>query len=314
MTIPWFKVDDGFHSHPKTVGLSLEAIGLWTKAGSYCADYLTDGALTLAHVKHLGGTEELADELVEVELWTRSKRGYQFHGWTEFQPTKKDVQADREAAKERMRKAREKRKAAGQAKSEAPDSSEDVRANSAGTSNEVRDVFGQPRPDPSRPDPTNKEEPSEIAEAIPDDSRPDLNDRDDVRALLDHLDQKIQLYDPEARLPSRTKTNADAARLLLDRDGRTVEQVKASIDYAQDTEFWRPNIRSMSKLRTKYDTLRAQAMQDRSGRPSQPRQTAWDRELQVSKERHDRMQSGELSFTPIDRNDPDLWMPKAIEE
>lgn len=88
----------------------------------------------------------------------------------------------------------------------------------------------------------------------------DKNDRDDIRKILDHLDRRITESDPDARLPNRTKANLDAARLLIDKDGRTVEQVKAAIDFALHDEFWRTNIRSMSKLRDKYDTLRAQAM------------------------------------------------------
>lgn len=41
--MPDFRVDDGFGNHPKTVGLSLEAIGLWTLAGAWSMRYLTDG-------------------------------------------------------------------------------------------------------------------------------------------------------------------------------------------------------------------------------------------------------------------------------
>ena len=107
--------------------------------------------------------------------------------------------------------------------------------------------------------------------------------REDVEQLLDHLDNRIQENDPEARLPSRTKHNKDAARLLLDKDGRTPEQVMAAIDYATTDEFWRANIRSMSKLREKYDTLRAQAQR----RPAP--QSAADRVMQRAQERHERL-------------------------
>uniref|UniRef100_UPI003561EE3F hypothetical protein n=1 Tax=Actinotalea sp. TaxID=1872145 RepID=UPI003561EE3F len=55
------------------------------------------------------------------------------------------------------------------------------------------------------------------------------------------------------------RKNLDAARLLLDRDGRTVKQVEAAIDYATTDEFWRANILSMVKLREKYDQLRLHA-------------------------------------------------------
>jgi len=81
--------------------------------------------------------------------------------------------------------------------------------------------------------------------------------RTDIDALLDLLDEQIELNG--GRKPARTKKNRDAARLLLTRDGKTVEQVAAAIRWAQADEFWRSNILSMSKLREKYDTLRLQA-------------------------------------------------------
>lgn len=94
---------------------------------------------------------------------------------------------------------------------------------------------------------------SEIADAL---SRPD------VEELLDLL--KARVVGNDFKAPSRTKKNWDAARLLLDRDGYTTEQVAWVIDWATSDEFWRPNIRSMSKLREKFDQLKAQAMRGQS--------------------------------------------------
>lgn len=81
--------------------------------------------------------------------------------------------------------------------------------------------------------------------------------RGDVKRLLDLLDEEIERNG--GRRPSRSKKNIDAARLLLDRDGKTAEQVEAAIRWCQSDEFWRANILSMSKLREKYETLRLQA-------------------------------------------------------
>lgn len=90
--------------------------------------------------------------------------------------------------------------------------------------------------------------------------------RADVDALLDLLDEQIEANG--GRKPARTKKNVDAARLLLTRDGKTVEQVSAAIRWSQGDEFWRSNILSMSKLREKYDTLRLQAQRAASARLS----------------------------------------------
>ncbi len=91
---------------------------------------------------------------------------------------------------------------------------------------------------------------SEIADAI---TRPD------VQHLLDLLDSEIVANG--GKPTGHTKRNQDAMRLLLDRDGRTVEQVEACIRWCQQNEFWRSNILSASKLRDQYDRLRLQAQQ-----------------------------------------------------
>ena len=41
--MPWFKVDDTWHSHPKARRASLGAVGLWSMCGSYSMAYKTDG-------------------------------------------------------------------------------------------------------------------------------------------------------------------------------------------------------------------------------------------------------------------------------
>lgn len=54
---------------------------------------------------------------------------------------------------------------------------------------------------------------------------------------------------------------------MLDKDGRTPEQIRAAIDWCQDHEFWRGVILSMPKLRAKYDQLRLQAQRGRTPTP-----------------------------------------------
>lgn len=84
--------------------------------------------------------------------------------------------------------------------------------------------------------------------------------RPDVQRLLEKLDQRVT--DNGHRKPNRTKKNIDAARLLLDRDGYTEHQIAWMINWSTNHEFWRGNIRSMSKLREKFDELKAQATRD----------------------------------------------------
>ena len=86
--------------------------------------------------------------------------------------------------------------------------------------------------------------------------------RFDVLRLCDILVNRIE--GNGSKRPTVTKAWRDAARLMLDRDGRTVDEVVKVIDWCQADEFWRGNILSMPKLREKFDQLRLQASRARS--------------------------------------------------
>lgn len=78
----WFKVDDSLHSHPKVMAASLAAIGLWSVAGSWSSDHLTDGFIPDHMIPSLTrGQIELAKELITAGLWKRARGGYRFHQW-----------------------------------------------------------------------------------------------------------------------------------------------------------------------------------------------------------------------------------------
>lgn len=147
----WFRVDDKLHSHPKWLPLSMEARGLWATAGPWSADQLTDGQVPMYAVRHLGGTPEMAAELVSVGLWhalgdaaeylnvtgevtacvTRDSHesvcvrescpvhvhtnGFVFHDWWDQNPSRAKVLADRAKAADRQARARERARAARQA-------------------------------------------------------------------------------------------------------------------------------------------------------------------------------------------------------
>lgn len=101
----WFKVDDRFHSHPKVIAVDNASIGLWTKAGSWCADALTDGRLPTKIVQQFG-TVRQANQLVDAGLWEKTDEGYRFHDWDSMNPSRDQVESDRAALKKRMRKFR----------------------------------------------------------------------------------------------------------------------------------------------------------------------------------------------------------------
>jgi hypothetical protein len=111
--VAWFKVDDKLHDHRKARRAKARAMGVWVLAGSWCADNLTDGFVPDS-VLGRWGTPEDAAVLVDCELWEVAEQdgeqGWRFNDWHDFQPSKADVQAERQAARERMRELRARRR------------------------------------------------------------------------------------------------------------------------------------------------------------------------------------------------------------
>jgi hypothetical protein len=108
--MPWFKVDDGWWSHPKTLELSDSAQALWVRAGTWSMKHLTDGFVPDSAARVLRAKPRFALELVQVGLWKRTESGHVFHDWGAYQPTKERVETERAAAVERKRKSRESRR------------------------------------------------------------------------------------------------------------------------------------------------------------------------------------------------------------
>jgi len=110
--MPWFNVDDGFAFHHKAVKAGNAAIGLWTRAGSWCAQQLTDGYVP-AEMVDVFGTPAQARRLVAAGLWHTVEGGYRFHQWTENgrNPTRKEVEKKRQAESDRKARWREEKAA-----------------------------------------------------------------------------------------------------------------------------------------------------------------------------------------------------------
>lgn len=112
--MPWFRVDDGFCMHAKVVQAGNSAIGLWVRAGSWSAQQLTDGFVPDAMIPALGAVLDDAQRLVDVGLWETVDGGYRFWQWTERQPTRAQVEAERESARARMRRSRQAKRTSSQ--------------------------------------------------------------------------------------------------------------------------------------------------------------------------------------------------------
>ena len=111
--MPWFNVDDGLSSHPKTRAAGLPAMGLWTVAGSWASHYLTEGYVPEWFVVSWPQGKRLASALVSAGLWHEADGGWQFHQWEERNRPKEEIEADRAAARARQKKYRDKRRTDG---------------------------------------------------------------------------------------------------------------------------------------------------------------------------------------------------------
>lgn len=150
----WFKVDDAFHASRKVKSIPprqrLAAVGLWAIAGSWCSQEKTDGYVPEYMLREWGATAKTIGALVQSGLWAEIRGGFEFRSWLDYNPSKAQVEAERAASKARMSASRERKRAKG--------------AGSAGASDDVAPQHPSntptvlQRPDPTRPDPTHKEE------------------------------------------------------------------------------------------------------------------------------------------------------------
>jgi hypothetical protein len=91
--MPWAKVDDKLHAHPKVARAGLEALGLHLLAMSYCAAYETEGHVDahFAEGKAAKRTRALVARLVESGLWEPNGNGWTIHDWLLYNPTREEA-------------------------------------------------------------------------------------------------------------------------------------------------------------------------------------------------------------------------------
>ena len=135
----WLKLDDQYDDHEKIVAAGPMAELLDVRGMLFCARRETDGFVPYTQLAALGrdlkAPKKLAEALVEVGRWEDDpdEKGWWVHDYLVYNPPSEKKNAEREAARERMRLAREAKQVR---------SSADVRANTQRTSAEVQDAFG----------------------------------------------------------------------------------------------------------------------------------------------------------------------------
>lgn len=110
--MPWFKVDDSAHAHPKMRKAGKAAIGLWVLCGSYASAYLTNGVVPAETAAE--GTAPQIDKLVRAGLWHEAghdcprcpqpaKGDFIIHDYLVYNPSRTRVLAERKKAADKKR-------------------------------------------------------------------------------------------------------------------------------------------------------------------------------------------------------------------
>lgn len=141
----WAKFDDAYSDHPKVVAAGPLAELLDTRAIMFCARHETDGHVRAAQLSRLGigikSPKIQAQRLVDVGRWEPDGGGdgWWVHDFLDYNPSRAQKNAEREAARERMRSAR-------------------VAKNNKRSSGEQQPKFagGSGNPDPAPPPKTSK--------------------------------------------------------------------------------------------------------------------------------------------------------------
>lgn len=131
--------------------------------------------------------------------------------------------------------------------------------------------------DPISENPTPNDKDQPLVERPKEENVGDADDGPDSPSALCAL-LADQIEANGSKRPTVTKAWTDAARLMIERDDRTPEQIRNAITWCQADEFWRANVLSMPTLRRQFDKLRLAAKRGQAKRPvHHVAADAWDR-------------------------------------
>jgi hypothetical protein len=87
--------------------------------------------------------------------------------------------------------------------------------------------------------------------------------------MAELLFQKMLANNENAKQPN-LEAWANEVRLMREKDNRTIEQIQYLINWSQNDSFWKVNILSMSKLRSKFDQLVIRCKEDAQKKKTAP--------------------------------------------
>jgi hypothetical protein len=222
--------DNHAPENPKLVRISDRAFRLWFHACCYCNRNLTDGRVPAALIAGLSHTanRRTPEELVQAGLLKRDGDDYLVHDYLGHNPSRAEVDRERRRSRERTANWRAKQ----------PLDTPDVTRHERRT-NGVRDAYVTIS-DKEKDVKGSRELETATAKTL---------------LVCDTLSAQIRERDPQAKFDPRSERTLREARLLLERDGRTVEQVAEVLAWLRTDTFWSTVILSTAKLREKFTQL-----------------------------------------------------------
>ena len=242
------RIDLDYADHPKIEKLSDAAFRAHVSMILYSRKYMTDGIIPKRVANRLANgslSELLANDEESPSIIELEDGDYLLHGYADMNETREVIERRSRANSENGRRGGLAKGRAGKrnAKRGASDSlSEKGSENVAETETETE---------------TDKH----VAE------------RADVRELCNLLADLIEQNG--SKRPTIGKTWLDAARLMLDKDGRDAAKAANLIRWSQDSTFWKATILSMPKFREQYDKLRLQALREHQEKATRHDPDAW---------------------------------------
>jgi hypothetical protein len=245
--------DVGYLDNPKIMEVfdqSPLAIFMHFASVLYCAQHLTDGVITARPMQRkVGGTDQDAALLIDSGLWHLPGHDCQYcpevaegkvyvHDYTEHNRTSEGVKRASEAGR--------KGAAARHGQKHATPNADRMRI--------AYESHSDPQCDSDEIAlAREKERKREREEALASSSEPS---RPDVEQVISSFSALLEANDVKHKPGQSWQT---AARLLIDKDGYTPEQIMFVAQFATQDPFWRGNILSLPKLRDKFEQLKIKA-------------------------------------------------------
>jgi hypothetical protein len=147
----WLKLDDSMPEHPKVAALSDAAFRHHVGGLAYCARLLTDGFIPDKIAGEITTAKTLAELSSEqlpgrAPLWEKADRGWMVHDYLDYNPSREEVEAQRESRSRAGRKGASKRHGKSQASAMAnakqtPSTSHGTRTRSANDNVDAPDPY-----------------------------------------------------------------------------------------------------------------------------------------------------------------------------